>query len=76
MNMSFSDYSDDELIDNRSNIIKTLQSHENDIHRDESAIKEANIQKDKLESTISLEKKVTNAYLGLFSIKLFGSSAT
>ena len=40
MNMSSSDDTDDELIDNSNNIIKTLKSHENAIHRDEAAIKE------------------------------------
>ena len=47
MNMSSSEDTDDELIDNRNNIIKTLQSHESAIHRDEAAIKEAKIQIDK-----------------------------
>ena len=76
MNMSSSDDTDDELIDNSNNIIKTLQSHENAIHRDEAAIKAVKIQIDKLEKTISLEKKATDAYLGLFAIKLFGSTTT
>ena len=53
-----------------------LQSHENAIHRDEAAIKEAKIQIDKLKHTISLETKATDAYLGLFAIKLFGSTTT
>ena len=76
MNMSSSDDTEDELIDNSNNIIKTLQSHENAIHRDEAAIKEAKIQIDKLKHTISLETKATDAYLGLFAIKLFGSTTT
>ena len=76
MNMSSSDDTDDELIDNSNNIIKTLQSHENAIHRNEAAIKQIKIQIDKLEKTISLEKKANDAYIGLFAIKLFGSTTT
>ena len=40
MSMSSADNTDNELIDNSNNIIKTLQSHENTINRDENAIKE------------------------------------
>ena len=74
MSMSSSDDTDDELIDNSNNIIKTLQSHENAIHRDEAAIKEIKDQVEKLEKSISLEKRATDAYIGLFAIKLFGST--
>ena len=76
MKMSSSDDTDDELIDNSNNIIHTLQSHENAIHRNEAALEEVKVQIDKLETTISLEKKVSDAYIGLFAIKLFGSSTT
>ena len=31
---------------------------------------------EKLENTISLEKRVTNAYIGLFAIKLFGATTS
>ena len=31
---------------------------------------------DTLENTISLDKKVTDAYIGLFAIKLFGATTT
>ena len=31
---------------------------------------------DKLENTISLEKRVTDAYIGLFAIKLIGATTT
>ena len=74
MSMSSSDDTDDELIDNSNNIIKTLQSHENAIHRDEAAIKEIKDQVEKLEKSISLEKRASDAYIGLFAIKLFGST--
>ena len=76
MNMSSADDTDDELIDNSNNIIKTLQSHENAIHRDEAAIKEMKDHVIKLKKTISLETKATDAYIRLFSIKLFGSTTT
>ena len=76
MHMSSADDSDDELIDNSNNIIKTLQSHENAINRDEAAIKEIRNQIDDLENAISLEKKAKDAYIGLFAIKLFGSTTT
>ena len=76
MSMSSADDTDNELIDNSNNIIKTLQSHENAINRDENAIKEMKENIDKLENTISLEKKVTDAYIGLFAIKLFGATTT
>ena len=68
MSMSSSDDTDDELIDNSNNIIKTLQSHENAIHRDEAAIIEIKSQIEKLEKSISLEKEQvmpTLAYLQL-----------
>ena len=76
MNMSSSDETDEELIDNSNNIINTLQAHENAINRDEAGIKEMKKHIDKLENTISFEKKVTDAYIGLFSIKLFGATTT
>ena len=57
MNMSSADDTDDELIDNSNNIIKTLQAHENAINRDEAGIKEMKKHIDTLENTISLEKK-------------------
>ena len=76
MNMSSADDTDEELIDNSNNIIKTLQAHENAINRDEAGIKEMKKHIDKLENTISLEKKVTDAYIGLFAIKLFGATTT
>ena len=76
MSMSSADDTDNELIDNSNNIIKTLQSHENAINRDENAIKEIKENIDRLEKTISLEKKVTDAYIGLFAIKLFGATTT
>ena len=31
---------------------------------------------DRLENTISLEKKTTDAFIGLFAIKLFGATTT
>ena len=55
--MSSADDTDEELIDNSNNIIKTLQAHENAINRDEAGIKEMKKHIDKLENTISLEKK-------------------
>ena len=76
MNMSSADDTDEELIDNSNNIIKTLQAHENAINRDEAGIKEMKKHIEKLENTISLEKKVTDAYIGLFAIKLFGATTT
>ena len=76
MSMSSADDTDNELIDNSNNIIKTLQSHENAINRNEDAIKEMKENIDKLENTISLEKRVTDAYIGLFAIKLFGATTT
>ena len=76
MSMSSADDTDNELIDNSNNIIKTLQSKENAINRDENAIKEMKENIDRLENTISLEKKVTDAYIGLFAIKLFGATTT
>ena len=57
MNMSSADDTDEELIDKSNNIIKTLQAHENAINRDEAGIKEMKKHIDKLENTISLEKK-------------------
>ena len=44
------------------------------INRDENAIKEIKENIHRLENTISLEKKVTDAYIGLFAIKLFGAT--
>ena len=76
MSMSSAADTDNELIDNSNNIIKTLQSHENAINRDENAIKEMKENIEGLENTISLEKKVTDAYIGLFAIKLFGATTT
>ena len=64
MSMSSADDTDNELIDNSNNIIKTLRSHDNAINRDEDAIKEMKENIDKLENTISLEKRVTDAYIG------------
>ena len=48
----------------------------NAINRDKNAIKEIKENIDRLENTISLEKKVTDAYIGLFAIKLFGATTT
>ena len=76
MNMSASDDTDDELIDNSNNIIKTLQAHENAINRNEATLKDIRTQIDNLENTISLEKKTTDAYIRLFAIKLFGTTTT
>ena len=56
LNMSASDDTDDELIDNSNNIIKTLQAHENAINRNEATLKDIRTQIDNLEKTISLEK--------------------
>ena len=53
MHMSSADDSDNELIDNSNNIIKTLQSHENAINRDENAIKEIKENIDRLDDTRS-----------------------
>ena len=57
-------------------IMKILQSHENSINRDENAKKKMKDSIDTLENTISLEKKITEAYIGLSSIKQFAASAT
>ena len=76
LNMSASDDTDDELIDNSNNIIKTLQAHENAINRNEATLNETRAQIHNLEKTISLEKKTTDAYIRLFAIKLFGSTST
>ena len=53
MNMFSADDTDDELIDNSNNILKTLQAHENAINRNEAGIKEMKKHIDKLENTIS-----------------------
>ena len=76
MSMSSADDTDNELIDNSNNIIKTLQSHENAITKDENSIKEIKENIDRLEKTISLKKKVMDAYIGLFAIKLYGATTT
>ena len=74
--MSSADETDKELIDNSNYVIKTLQSHENAIYRDENAMKDIKENIDRLENNISLEKKVTDAYIGLFAIKLFWATTT
>ena len=76
LNMSASDDTDDELIDNSNNIIKTLQAHENAINRNEATLKDIRTKIDNLEKTISSEKKTTDAYIRLFAIKLFGTTTT
>ena len=74
MNMSSSEDSEDDLIDNNNNIIRTLQSHENAINRAQEKIKriESNVQK--LERYLSLEKQTMDTYIVLFTIKVFGST--
>ena len=76
INMSSSDDSEDELIDNNNHIITSLQSHENAINRNEESIKEIKEHVYKLEKHLSLETQTTDVYLNLFNIRLYGTSAS
>ena len=62
INMSSSDDSEDELIDNNNHIITRLQSHENAINRNEESIKEIKEHVYKLEKPLSLEEQTTDVY--------------
>ena len=57
INMSSSEDSDDDLIDNNNHIITSLQSHENAINRNEESIKEIKEHVYRLEKHLSLEKQ-------------------
>ena len=76
INMSSSEDSEDELIDNNNHIITSLQSHENAINRNEESIKEIKDHVLKLEKHLSLEKQTNDVYLNLFNIRLYGTSAS
>ena len=58
INMSSSEDSEDDLIDNNNHIITSLQSHENAINRNEESIKEIKDHVLKLEKHLSLENKL------------------
>ena len=74
MSMSSSKESDGELIDNNNNIIKSLQSHENAIHRNEAEIKIMENNAKKLELYLALEKENTETFIGLSGIQGRGST--
>ena len=76
INMSSSEDSGDDLIDNNNHIITSLQSHENAINRNEESIKEIKQHLYNLEKHLSLEKQITDVYLNLFNIRLYGNSAS
>ena len=76
INMSSSDDSEDDLIDNNNHIITSLQSHENAINRNEESIKEIKEHLYKLENILSFEQQTDCMYLNLFNIRLYGSSAS
>ena len=63
MSMSTATDSEDGLIDNNNNIIKSLQSHENAIHRGEAEIKRMENNVRNLERYLALEKETTNTYI-------------
>ena len=76
INMSSSEDSEDDLIDDNNHIITSLQSHENAINRNEESIKEIKDHVLKLEKHLSLEKQTNDVYLNLFNIRLYGTSAS
>ena len=76
LSMSSSKDTDDEIIDNNNNIIRSLQTHENAIHRNEATIKRDKENIKKLENYLSIEKRTTDTYINLFAIKVFGSTTT
>ena len=76
LSMSSSKDTDDEIIDNNNNIIRSLQTHENAIHRNEATIKRVKENIKKLENYLSIEKRTTDTYINLFAIKVFGSTTT
>ena len=76
LSMSSSQDTSDEIIDNNNNIIRSLQTHENAIHRNKETIKRVKENIAKLENYLSIEKRATDTYITLFAIKVFGSTTT
>ena len=76
LSMSSSQDTSDEIIDNNNNIIRSLQTHENAIHRNKETIKRVKENIAKLENYLSIEKRATDTYITLFDIKVFGSTTT
>ncbi len=76
INMSSSKDTENKLVDNSNNIITNLQAHESAIHRNEQAIKQIKIHLENLENELSIERHTRDAYLNLFTLKVFGSSTT
>ena len=76
LKMSSSEDSQDELIDNNNNIITSLQTHESAIHRNEESIKQIKTHLKNLEEHLSIERRVNDVYINLFSLKVFGSITT
>lgn len=74
MSMSSSQDSEDDLIENNNNIIRTLQSHENAIYREKAAMDKIKRNVENLERGLSLEKEKMDTYVNLFTIKVFGST--
>ena len=74
MIMSSATDSEDELIDKNNNIIKSLQSYQNAIHREEAEIKRMENNDKNLERYVALEKETTDTYVGLSRIKGRGST--
>ena len=75
MSMSSSKDSENDLIDNNNNIIRTLQSHENAINREKQTIQRIKSNVENLERYLSIEKETFDTYLNLFTIKVFGTTA-
>ena len=75
MSMSSSKDSENDLIDNNNNIIRTLQSHENAINREKQTIQRIKSNVENLERYLSIEKETFDTYINLFTIKVFGTTA-